>query len=348
MLDTYKNIIRRSHTISARWNRGRTSPVPNQIANDKSLERRVIYKYLGYNPAFNIRRTLDEYGYPEISCNARNGDQVLYKRSKDKLLTGHLPAKMHDHGKQSAAGGGPQRRGTMQSVQEAESGKLSPTARLSHFWNKVLCTFGARGLSKLQLLPVSRAETALEEVIAMKDRQELDVTGLEESAHALDGYLIMVDQLWLKLCQARTREEHDESDISPTKPPRHDILVTFFPEREDVKSERPQHSRYADLRDRINAHLQSDHFEDAWDLAAACVYDAVTVMLESTTEVNLHVWRAFEEDISIQVCPCTYSWSCPGGSTISSRIEKCVANTRYPLVRATHHLPEDLQGGGFD
>jgi len=81
--DTYRSIVRRRNLIKRRINHGRAAPVPQQIADLESLEMRVMWEYIGFDPPLNCRRTLDQFGYPSLQdTNARDDDQMLYKLTK--------------------------------------------------------------------------------------------------------------------------------------------------------------------------------------------------------------------------------------------------------------------------
>lgn len=61
---------------------GRFRPVPDDISK-ASLESKLIWRYLGSEPPIHIRRTLDQFGYPNLrSTVARDDDQMLWKRTK--------------------------------------------------------------------------------------------------------------------------------------------------------------------------------------------------------------------------------------------------------------------------
>ncbi|MCJ1386386.1 hypothetical protein MMC17_009512 [Xylographa soralifera] len=48
-------------------------------------EHQVTWHYLGRDPPFNCRRTLDQYGYPNLhDTRARDDDQMLYKMTKKR------------------------------------------------------------------------------------------------------------------------------------------------------------------------------------------------------------------------------------------------------------------------
>ncbi|KAI1455207.1 hypothetical protein F4805DRAFT_285651 [Annulohypoxylon moriforme] len=84
--DTYVNIVRRRNLIKRRMEHGRARPVPKDIAELESLDSRVIWEYIGHDPPFNARRTLDQYGYPSLrETYARDDEQMLYKLTKERL-----------------------------------------------------------------------------------------------------------------------------------------------------------------------------------------------------------------------------------------------------------------------
>ncbi|KAH8884663.1 hypothetical protein GQ53DRAFT_386984 [Thozetella sp. PMI_491] len=81
--DTYVSMIRRRNLINRRLRHGRARPVPKDVAELESLELRVVWEYLSFDPPLNFRRTLDQFGYPSLkdTC-ARDDDQMLYKLTK--------------------------------------------------------------------------------------------------------------------------------------------------------------------------------------------------------------------------------------------------------------------------
>ncbi|KAI1505797.1 hypothetical protein F5X99DRAFT_217790 [Biscogniauxia marginata] len=84
--DTYKSIVRRRNIITRRLRHGRARPVPKDVAELDSLESQVIWEYIGHDPPFNARRTLDQYGYPSLrDTYARDDDQMLYKLTKQRV-----------------------------------------------------------------------------------------------------------------------------------------------------------------------------------------------------------------------------------------------------------------------
>ncbi|PYI05083.1 hypothetical protein BO78DRAFT_371738 [Aspergillus sclerotiicarbonarius CBS 121057] len=80
--DTYWNLVQRRKVVEERLRQGRFRPVPSDISKS-SLESKLIWKYLGNEPPIHIRRTLDQFGYPNLrSTVARDDDQMLWKRTK--------------------------------------------------------------------------------------------------------------------------------------------------------------------------------------------------------------------------------------------------------------------------
>jgi len=58
------------------------------------LEHRVTWAFLGHDPPFNCRRTLDQFGYPSLhDTRARDDDQMMYKMTKKRRrLQEHAPS----------------------------------------------------------------------------------------------------------------------------------------------------------------------------------------------------------------------------------------------------------------
>lgn len=91
--DSYKMLVKRRDIIKRRVAQGRTRPVPSEVAKEGSLESRVIWEYLGHDPPFNCRRTLDQYRYPSLhDTRARDDDQMLYKMTKERVYLNGKPA----------------------------------------------------------------------------------------------------------------------------------------------------------------------------------------------------------------------------------------------------------------
>jgi hypothetical protein len=80
--DTYRRMVKRRDIVKRRLVQGRSRPTPENIGTmDDELQ--VAWKYLGYDPPFHTRRTLDQFGYPNLSdTRARDDDQMLYKMTK--------------------------------------------------------------------------------------------------------------------------------------------------------------------------------------------------------------------------------------------------------------------------
>ena len=74
--------------ITRRLEQGRVRPIHKNIATSESVESKMIWKYIGAEPPFHSRRTLDQYGYPNLrSTKARDDDQMLWKRTRPKSTT---------------------------------------------------------------------------------------------------------------------------------------------------------------------------------------------------------------------------------------------------------------------
>ncbi|KAL2021275.1 hypothetical protein VTK56DRAFT_7354 [Thermocarpiscus australiensis] len=81
--DTYRSMVRRRKLIHMRRRHGRAKPVPERVAQEDSLELKVIWEYIGFDPPLNCRRTLDQFGNPSLrDTDSRDDDQMLYKLTK--------------------------------------------------------------------------------------------------------------------------------------------------------------------------------------------------------------------------------------------------------------------------
>jgi hypothetical protein len=81
--DTYRSMIQRRKLIAKRRRHGRAKPVPQWVDAQESLELKVIWEYIGYDPPLNCRRTLDQFGHHSLrDTNSRDDDQMLYKLTK--------------------------------------------------------------------------------------------------------------------------------------------------------------------------------------------------------------------------------------------------------------------------
>lgn len=68
-----------------RLRQGRSRPVPGKISK-AHLESKLIWKFLGSEPPIHLRRTLDQFGYPNLrSTAARDDDQMLWKRTRKSI-----------------------------------------------------------------------------------------------------------------------------------------------------------------------------------------------------------------------------------------------------------------------
>lgn len=159
--DSYKMLVKRRDTIKRRTGQGRARPVPSDVAKETSLELRVIWEYLGHDPPYNCRRTLDQYRYPSLhDTRARDDDQMLYKMTKERVSV---------NGKVPFVSSAPVLRGGDRASTYYEQGYA----------------LGYEDDDEDQEHADSESETNEDELDA---RPEDDV---------LDGKVLMVDQLWL-------------------------------------------------------------------------------------------------------------------------------------------------------
>ncbi|KAA8650460.1 uncharacterized protein ATNIH1004_003146 [Aspergillus tanneri] len=92
--DTYWNLLQRRKAIEQRLRQGRSKPVPDSISK-ASIESKLIWEYLGSEPPIHIRRTLDQFGYPNLrSTAARDDDQMLWKRTKKPIDPSDKPGEL--------------------------------------------------------------------------------------------------------------------------------------------------------------------------------------------------------------------------------------------------------------
>ena len=81
--DSFKNLNLRARVMEKRGKQDHARPVDRDVADGKSMERKLIWQYLTSNRPIHCRRTLDQYGYPSLlNTSARDADQVLYKRTR--------------------------------------------------------------------------------------------------------------------------------------------------------------------------------------------------------------------------------------------------------------------------
>lgn len=133
--DTYKNLVKRRDIIRRRLEHGRARPVPQEIADEESLDSRVIWEFIAYDPPLHARRSLDQYGYPSLlDTSDRDDDQMLYKLTKKRVA--------------------PEHRERRPGASEEPSAVTSPASRLMSF---------ANNLVKSDVLPKEGPPGAMEE-----------------------------------------------------------------------------------------------------------------------------------------------------------------------------------------
>ncbi|KAK0742448.1 hypothetical protein B0T21DRAFT_283607 [Apiosordaria backusii] len=230
--DTYRSMIRRRKIIKDRRERGRAKPVPKHVADEKSLELKMIWEYIGFDPPLNCRRTLDQFGHHSLrDTNSRDDDQMLYKLTKKDTFSLMKPP---------------------------------------------------MGLTKSQAGPAGSSMYSNKGSAGSNSGSDGDDSGGETEAELRDGYILMVDQLWLWSIDKTT-------------------LTTFFPRRYSTPTEGTLFHQ-ADLRNSVYNELNGDltgRTENALDLAALIVYHAVIVFLDRSTHPDLEIFRLFDEAIGM-------------------------------------------------
>lgn len=84
--DSFKNLQKRAKVIKRRREQAHARPIAKDVALGNSMEHKLIWQYLTSNRPFHCRRTLDQYGYPSLrNTSVRDGDQILYKRTKSDV-----------------------------------------------------------------------------------------------------------------------------------------------------------------------------------------------------------------------------------------------------------------------
>lgn len=81
--DSFDNLQKRADIIKRRRKQVHARPIATDVARGKSMEHKLIWQHLTSDRPIHCRRTLDQYGYPSLrNTSVRDGDQVLYKRTK--------------------------------------------------------------------------------------------------------------------------------------------------------------------------------------------------------------------------------------------------------------------------
>jgi hypothetical protein len=72
-------MIRRRDIVKDRIAQGCSRPTPTEFVRPgMDMEHKVTWRYLSYDPPLNTRRTLDQFGYPNLlDTRARDDDQML-------------------------------------------------------------------------------------------------------------------------------------------------------------------------------------------------------------------------------------------------------------------------------
>ncbi|KAK4044244.1 hypothetical protein C8A01DRAFT_12348 [Parachaetomium inaequale] len=114
--DTYKSMIRRRKLIAKRRYHGRAKPVPEWLEQE-SLEFKVIWEYLGFDPPLNCRRTLDQFGHHSLKdTNSLDDDQMLYKLTKKDTPSAWRHTAINGPARSSAGRSLPSAQGSFSSI----------------------------------------------------------------------------------------------------------------------------------------------------------------------------------------------------------------------------------------
>lgn len=111
--DSFINLQRRAKIIKRRRKQPHARPVDKEVATGHSMEHKLIWQHLTSAWPVHSRRTLDQYGYPTLrDTTVRDGDQILYKRTKlktdsDAIQTKENPKKLNRPPKSSPTGNQP-------------------------------------------------------------------------------------------------------------------------------------------------------------------------------------------------------------------------------------------------
>lgn len=249
--DTYRSMIQRRKLVAERRAHGRSKPVPENVAQMDSLELKVIWEYIGFDPPLNYRRTLDQFGHHSLhDTKSRDDDQMLYKLTKRDVS-------------------------------------------FSSQWDKSPKNKSAR----------SSAIRSSASVKGYSSSSQGGSTGdlkTEPEADLKNGYVLMVDQLWL---WSIDMSKSDQIFVLIKMLTLAATLTTFFPRRESSPTEGTLFQQ-ADLRNSVYNELNGDltgRTENTFDLAALIVWHAVTVLLDRSSHPELEIFRLFDEAIGMLV-----------------------------------------------
>ena len=139
--DSFRNMQKRAEIIKQRREQPHARPIARDVANGNSMEHKLIWQHLTSDHPVHCRRTLDQYGYPSLrNTSVRDGDQILYKRTKIDADTQQPKELSMKHKSRAAAA----RQSPMPSTDEADAKVLM----VDQLWlwivdNKTVITFFA-------------------------------------------------------------------------------------------------------------------------------------------------------------------------------------------------------------
>lgn len=81
--DSFKNLQKREAVMKRRIKQQQAHPIAKDVALGRSMELKVIWQYLSSDLPLHCRRTLDQYGNPNLrNTSYRDQSQTLYKRTR--------------------------------------------------------------------------------------------------------------------------------------------------------------------------------------------------------------------------------------------------------------------------
>ncbi len=102
--DSFKSLRKRAEIIQRRREQAHARPIAKDVALGRSMEHKLIWQHLTSDRPVHCRRTLDQYGYPSLrNTSVRDGDQILYKRTKADVDVSQTKEPLPKHKLRSAA-----------------------------------------------------------------------------------------------------------------------------------------------------------------------------------------------------------------------------------------------------
>lgn len=163
-------------------------------------------------------------------------------------------------------------------------------------WNRAQDYSSTRSLSGRSSLPKGSASS----IYGGADVE----FGVEPGSELKNGYVLMVDQLWLWSIDKSKLDCHGFTfGVRAANQLHIATLATCFSKRESSPTEGTLFQQ-ADLRNSVYNELNGDltgRTENTMDLAALVVWHAVTILLDRTSHPELEIFRVFDEGIGMLV-----------------------------------------------